>query len=208
MDKEIFTEEGKEKQKALIGEFIINFENLNDWMRFIIPSIILKENLSNVNIKNIETLLTDLAAESLRSKFDSLIYDNFKSFPDFVNTNKILSKKVADLNQVRNSIAHGSYRLGWKDFEGGMSDESLSLRHSKPTKSGYEKRSKIISTSDLIELNENLLKVSSCYNSIAIIIRNIYVHKNKIQAIKFIEKLSLQVNNINKLKLDYLDILN
>ena len=37
MEKEEFTCEGKEKQKALIGEFIINFESLNDWMRFIIP---------------------------------------------------------------------------------------------------------------------------------------------------------------------------
>ena len=207
-EEEKYTDEGIEKQKNLIGDFVINFENLNDWMRFIIPGIIFKGNGTTSQNKNIDTLLTDLGAEQLRAKFDSLIHDNFQSYPDFVIRNKELSKKVSQLSNIRNSIVHGSYRLGWKDFQGRLSDDSFSLRHSKPTKNGYEKRSMIISTNDLIELNTNLQKLSSCYNSIHVINRSIWIYKKDDLINRQIENFSGLVKSIKKLNLEHIDILN
>ncbi|ADY28197.1 hypothetical protein Celly_0362 [Cellulophaga lytica DSM 7489] len=206
--KEEFTEKGSEKQKALIGDFIIRFESLNDWIRFILPNIIFKKQITELELKNIETLMTDLGAEQLRTKFDSLIFDNFSSFPELSKTNNKLSNKVSELTSIRNSIAHGTYRLGWKDFKAELSDDTFSLRHSKSTKRGYKKRSKIISTKDLIELNELLEKLAFCYKLIHIIIRNLSNHNRIDLAEKNLHALVKKIDEIDKINLKHLDVLN
>ncbi len=206
--KEEFTEKGLEKQKALIGDFIIRFESLNDWIRFILPNIIFKKQITELELKNIETLMTDLGAEQLRSKFDLLIFDNFSSFPELSKTNNKLSNKISELTSIRNSIAHGTYRLGWKDFNAELSDDTFSLRHSKSTKKGYEKRSKILSTKDLIELNEQLEKLAFCYKLIHIIIRNLSNHNRIDLAEKNLQALVKKIDEIDKINLKHLDILN
>jgi len=206
--EEEFTDEGFEKQKALIGEFIIRFENLNDWIRLILPKIIFPKVITKTELNNIETLMTDLGAEQLKSKFDSLIFDNFSSFPELSKTNNKLSNKVSELTSIRNSIAHGSYRLGWKDFNAELRDNTFSLRHSKSTKKGYEKRSKIISIKDLIELNEQLNELASCYKLISIIIRNLSYHNRIDLAEKNLKLLVNKIDEIDKINLKHLDILN
>jgi hypothetical protein len=206
--KEEFTEKDLERQKALIGDFIIRFERLNDWIRFILPNIIFSKQITKLELENIETLMTDLGAEQLRSKFDSLIFDNFSSFPELSKTNNKLSIKVSELTSIRNSIAHGTYRLGWKDFNAELSDDTFSLRHSKSTKKGYEKRSKIISTKDLIELNQQLEKLASCYKLVYIIIRNLSHHNRIDLAGKNLEVLIKKIDEIGKINLKHLDILN
>jgi hypothetical protein len=206
--KTVFTKEGLEKQKALIGEFIILFESLNDTMRFILPKIIFPKHITELQSKNIETLMTDLGAEQLKSKFESLIFDNFYSFPQFTKTNSRLSIKTSELAGIRNSIAHGSYRLGWHNFNGELSDNSFSLRHSKSTKNGYQKRSKIISTDELIELNKTLHEISSCYTLIQSIILLINVENRIDLAESYITSFIKKVDELEKISLKHLDILN
>ncbi|MGY5849190.1 hypothetical protein [Salegentibacter sp. F14] len=206
--REDFSKEGIENQKKLIGEFVILFEDINDWIRLLIPEIVLQNSANYQQKKNVETLLTDLTAEPLKSKFDSLIFDNFSEFPELINTNKKLSKKVSNLNIIRNSIVHGSYRLGWKNFEGELSDQTFSIRHSKTTGKGYQKRSKIFRTSDLINLNKNLRKISGCYNSLAVIILHSNIFKQKNNAEEQIKNFQECVEEIENIKLEHLDILN
>ena len=197
-----------EKQEALIGRFIISFESINDWIRFIIPVIIFPNGVNEIQRRNIDSLLTDLGADQLRLKFDSLIFDSFSSFHGFIKVNNILSKKVSDLIPIRNSIAHGSYRLGWKNFNLESSNSTFSLRHSKSTKKGYQKRSKIISVDDL----DNLIKITdeiiSCYHKISVIIKHLNIHKKVDLAENKIIQLTEEVNNLDKINLPHLDIIN
>jgi hypothetical protein len=206
--EEEFSREGIEKQKALIGDFVIQFEHLNDWIRFIIPEILFQMPVPEIDKNNVETLLTDIGAELLRSKFDSLVADNFSDYPDFIECNKKLSNKIANLTTIRNSIVHGTYRLGWKNFQAELSDSTFSLRHSKTTKNGYERRSKIISIEELEFLVQTMRRISACYNSISVIIQNIKVTKRMDLASKYLTQLENQLESINNPKLKHLDIIN
>jgi hypothetical protein len=89
-----------------------------------------------------------------------------------------------------------------------LSDDTFSLRHSKSTKGGYEKRAKIISTTDLIVLNEQLKKLAFCYKLIRIIIRNLSNHNRIDLAERDLQKLVKKINEIDKIDLKHLDILN
>lgn len=208
--KQEFTKEEIEKQKALIGEFVIRFEDINDWIRFIIQHIILKdiEPVYELLSKNIETLLSDITAEPLRSKFDSLIVDNFNDYPELIKFNNLLSNKLQDLTTIRNSLVHGSYRLGWKNFQGEVSSNTLSLRHSRPTKRGFEKRSKIFLTTELSKLNHTLIQIAGCYNSIQVIIGFIKTGMENDSINELIQNLGQEINSIEKIKLSHIDILN
>src|SRR5690606_23397177 len=125
---------------------------------------------STKNSKNFDCLTSELTTNPLKSKFDSLLADNFKHLEKLINLNKSLSNKVTKVQEIRNTIVHSSYRLGWKNFNGELDVDTLSIRKSKSTKDGFEKRAMIISTTQLKEYNSDLKKISSCYNLIAAII--------------------------------------
>ena len=206
--KEEYNSDYIKDQRALVGEFVMRFENLNDWMRHIIPMIICENVDSKIQVRNIETLLADVTSEQLRSKFESLIFDNFSAYPKFINANKVFFKRTSDISKIRNSIVHGSYRLGWMNFVGEVSAETFSLRHSKATKGGYEKRSKIISNESLINLNGNLQKMGNSFNHIAVIVRLIMINKIPDKAQPNIKQFAERVLEQDKLELKHLDILN
>jgi len=206
--EEIFTDINIQKQYSLIGEFVVRFEDINDWFKFLIPRIISPINQSDLQLRNINSLTENITAKPLRTKLDSLIADNFPNYPRLSELNNKLSSKIVTLPEIRNTIVHGSYRLGWKDFDGNLSGNTLSIQHSKTTKQGFEKRSKIISTEKLENLNKNMIKVSKSYNYIAAIIRCLKYHKLPEQADKYILWLEDEINSIKKFKLEEIDILN
>lgn len=206
--EEIFTDINIQKQYSLIGEFVVRFEDINDWFKFLIPRIIFPINQSDLQLRNINSLTENITAKPLRTKLDSLISDNFPDYPRLSELNNKLSSKIVNLPEIRNTIVHGSYRLGWKDFDGNLSGNTLSIQHSKTTKQGFEKRSKIISTEKLENLNKNMIKVSKSYDYIAAIIRCLKYHKLPEQAGKYILWLEDEINSIKKFKLEEIDILN
>lgn len=200
--------DGLEIQKALIGEFVIFFEDINDWIRFLIPKIIFKGKIDKTQIKNIDCLTEQLTLEPLKSKFDALIADNFKDLKKLIEINKKLSIKISSFTTIRNSIVHGSYRLGWENFQGILTNNSFSLRHSKSTKKGFEKRAMIVSIDKLKELNLELKKISFCLNLIAAILDTHFGYKLEKQTEIYLNLLDNEVNNIKNSKLEYLDIEN
>jgi len=202
-----FTKEGLEKQKALVGEFVIHFEDLNDWIRFLIPRIIYKKFDNDLQLRNINCLTEGLSSDQLRNKFDSLIADNFKDLKKFIKVNQELSTKTAQFTTIRNSIVHGSYRLGWKNLNGEMNDSSFSLKHSKSTKKGFEQRSMIISIENLKELNQQLKLISYCYNLIASVRDTHWNYENLEQTEKYVDLLDKEVKKLKKPKLEHLEIL-
>lgn len=198
MSKLPYSDEGIQNQKALIGEFFISFEQICDYIRFIIPMIIFKEIPNEENKNNVEILLTDITMNNLLDKFNALISENYKAYPKLIQTNNRLHSKIAELSKIRNSFAHGSYRLGWENFKGDLSNESFSLRHSKSKKTGYEKRSYILSIEKLKVFNSNLKKVDNCYGKISSAILNINLDNSKIFN-NIIDDLSNELNSIDKL---------
>lgn len=172
------TENQVNYQKQLIGEFIILFENLNGIVRFIIPKIIFTSSITERQNKNIETLLEQLTFSPLLNKFDSLIADNYSDFQRLITLNKELSIKSGKLLEIRNTIAHGSYRLGWRDFDGNLSSEYFSLMRSKSTKSGFEKRSMIISINSIEDLIKQVRDLNNSYFRISSIITFINLNQD------------------------------
>lgn len=205
---EIFTNINIQKQYSLIGEFVVRFEDINDWIKFLIPRIIFPSEQSDLQLRNINSLTENITAKPLRTKLDSLIADNFPNYPRLSELNNKLSSKIVDLPEIRNTIVHGSYRLGWKDFDGNLSSNTLSIQHSKTTKKGFEKRLKIISTEKLENLNNNIKKVSKSYNYIAGIINCLKYHNLPEQADKYVLWLEDEIKSIKKFKLEGIDILN
>jgi hypothetical protein len=190
-------------QKALIGEFIILFENINEWIRFIIPRIILLNFSDQLGINNIHTLLEGLTSDPLRNKLDSLINDNFSEFATVTLINKKLSKKVTELPQIRNSIAHGTYRLGWEDHVGNLNPEFFSLMHPKATKNGFEKRSKIIEIKTIEKLIFQMKLIMDCYANLTSIITQINLGKNETDITKFITLIENNLKEIGTIELKY-----
>ena len=203
-----FTKVDVKQQYALIGEFIVRFEDVNDWVRFLIPKIIFPSNRSELQSRNIDSLIENITADQLRTKFDSLLADNFPNCPRLSELNNKLSAKTVDLAKIRNTIVHGAYRLGWKDQEGNLSNNTLSIKHGKATKRGFEKRSRIISTEKLESLNADLFKVSKAYNYIAAVIDTLNNYQLPKQADKFIMFLEDEIKSIPKFKFEEIDILN
>jgi len=160
-----FTQEDFNYQNKVIGEFFVQFDLAISTIPFTIPRIIYKRSHSNLELRNIETLLAGMSANQLKAIYDSLIADNYKDLPELIKANKILSTAVDKITEIRNSFAHGSYRLGWKDLNGNIDKNYFSLRHSKATKSGYEKRSWIFKLTQVQKLIDQLRIINSSYTS-------------------------------------------
>lgn len=164
-----YTQEDSDNQSTMIGKFFVQFDQTISVIPFNIPQIIYKRRCTLLEKQNIETLLSDLTASSLREKFDSLIADNYSKFPELIATNKKLSTSIAEMSQIRNSFAHGSYRLGWKNFDGELDKTHFSLRHSKATKKGFEKRSKIYKLEQVEKLILQLHIMQNAYSKLSAI---------------------------------------
>ena len=199
------TSEKLAKQRELIGDFFIQFDRAISSIPFLIPQIVFPINITKEQNVNIETLLAGMNAHQLKVKFDSLIIDNFKDQAELIQLNKKLSNKTTKLIEIRNSFAHGSYRIGWSNFSGEISENTFSLKHSKETKTGYEKRSKIHTTKELEKLIYQEHQIYSCYMQIAAIFDTIAMD-NDISI--FIENLRLQIEKIGIIKFEHESILN
>lgn len=158
-----FTKSDEDYQSKIIGEFFVYFDMAISVIPFGIPKIIYKRNYTELEKRNIQTLLSGMVASSLKISFDSLLADNYKELPELIKINDNLSKSLDKITEIRNSFAHGSYRIGWKDFDGNMDKDFFSLRHSKATKKGYEKRSGIYKISQLENLINELRIMQKSY---------------------------------------------
>jgi hypothetical protein len=192
-----YTQEDADNQSKLIGKFFVQFDQTISIIPFMIPKIIYKRNCSNIEKRNIETLLSDLTASSLREKFDSLLADNYSEFTDLIEANKKLSTSLAEMAQIRNTFAHGSYRLGWKNFDGELDKDHFSLRHSKATKNGYEKRSKIHNMEQVEKLIKQLLIMQNAYFKLSTIFM---LNNGNQQFLEYIEIFKVDVSKIGKVQ--------
>ena len=199
------TQEDIDKQLKLIGEFFVQYDHAISVIPFIIPKLIFGQSLNPQNQRNIETLLSDLATESLRAKFDSLLADNHKDIPKLIGLNSRLSNAVVSITQIRNSFAHGSYRLGWEDFDSSLNAATFSLKHSKATKKGFQKRSRIYDIKELENLIFQLRVINTCYIKIAAIL-DLQFYKQDISShLIFLE---IELDKIGQIKLPHLKELN
>lgn len=192
-----YTQEDADKQSKLIGKFFVQFDLTISIIPFMIPQIIYKRDCTNIEKRNIETLLSDLTASSLREKFDSLLADNYSEFTDLIDANKKLSASTAEMAQIRNTFAHGSYRLGWKNFDGELDKDHFSLRHSKATKNGYEKRSKIHNIDQIEKLIRQLLIMQNAYFKLSAIFM---LNNGNQKFLEHIEFFKVDVSNIGKVQ--------
>ena len=184
-------------QHKIIGEFFVSFDKAISTIPFTIPKIIYKRECSKIELRNIETLLHEMAASTLKNTFDSLVADNYGKFPDLIKANSTVSKKMGEIIEIRNSFAHGSYRLGWKNLDGKIHKDFFSLRHSKATKKGYEKRSGIYNISQVENLIKQLLTIDHSY----ILMYTIFTQDSLEQETNsLIESLTKNVEEIGKVE--------
>jgi len=194
-------------QKQLIGDFFIQFDSAISFIPQIIPRIIFPINLDYQKGRNIENLLAGMTADVLKSKLDSLVVDNYPKETKLFELNSKLSNKVSEIIEIRNSLAHGSYRLGWINLKGDYHKDTFSLRHSKSTKkNGYEKRSKIHHIEELQQLIQQLHIINNSYSKICSII--MLINDGRDDGSRLIKQLEEDLKNIGKIKFSHLEILN
>jgi hypothetical protein len=186
-------------QKKIIGDFFIKFDSVISMFPFIIPKIIYKKDPTELELRNIETLLCGMTASTLRQIYDSLIVDNYKELTELVRANQSLSKIIEKVTEIRNSFAHGSYRLGWEDFHGNLHKDYFSLRHSKATKNGYEKRSCIFKISQVEQLIKQLVNIEDAYLNMSIIF---FLHREEKEIDSHILRLIESINKIDKIEFE------
>ena len=191
-----------ENQKALIGEFIINYEQICSFIRFTIINFFYPDPTSIQN-NNIEILLEGMTADPLRKKLKALIHDNFQSENELLDLNKKLSEKFEQMLSIRNSIVHGSLFLGWNNFNGDLSAETFFLKHVKLTKNGIDKNSMIINVDTIKALIKQIYLINNAYSTLSILttIKDIEPETKK----TYLKYLKDTINNIGQIKLDYKD---
>ncbi|KOP38879.1 MULTISPECIES: hypothetical protein [unclassified Flavobacterium] len=192
-----FEENDINHQRKIIGEFFLQFDTVISTIPFNIPRIIYKKDHTELEKRNIETLLCAMTASTLKISYDSLIFDNYKELPELVKANKEISKIVDKVTEIRNSFAHGSYRLGWKDFDGNIDKDYFSLRHSKATKSGYEKRSWIYKISQVELLIKQLQNINNAYLLMNTIV---FLHSQEQEIDSHIANLTESIPKIGKIE--------
>jgi len=191
------SEDEMNKQRQLIGEFIIEFEQICGFIRFIILDI-LYPNASKLDNNNVEILLEGLTADPLRKKLESLIFDNYNDDKELINFSKEISKKFESLISIRNSFAHGSILLGRKNLSGESSGNTFLLKHSKTTKEGIDRNSMIIENSNLEYLIEQTRDIYNIYSHIILLIDKEYPENNRNFSKEYITK---KIESIGKIEL-------
>ncbi len=201
--KEIYlpTEEEIKNQAALIGAFIINFEKVCAFIRFIILKICYP-NYTKLENNNIEILLEGVTSEPLRKKLEALVYDNYQEEEELIKLSNLVSKKFSELVQIRNSIAHGSMLMGYAGFDGELSSDTFLLKHSKSTKQGIDRNSMIIKNSSIEFLIKQTRLIDNAYSELCVLIDKDIEPENKAL---HIEQFRLKAEKIGRIKLDYED---
>ncbi|UII26746.1 hypothetical protein LVD15_26200 [Fulvivirga maritima] len=205
MKNDMPSEEEIDTQHQLIGKFFVQYEETISIIPFLIPKIIFSDNNFGKNKRNIEILLEGLTSSSLRTKFDALIADNYRSQELLIKLNCKLSNINASITEIRNSFAHGSYRLGWSDFDGNLNKNTFSLRHSKSTKKGFQKRSRIYQIDELENLLRQMSYLKKAYQQIGVIIGLL---NEDIEIQQKLINLEDHINNIGQINFQHIDELN
>lgn len=182
-------------QKALIGDLIIEFEQISAFIRYIIL-IICYPNHTLIQNNNIETLLEGLTSDPLRKKLEALIYDNYSECLELLELNKKLSDKFNLMIQIRNSIAHGSLLIGWKNFNGELSADTFLLKHTKTTKTGIDRNSKIINIKSIERLNKQMQTINSAYSNLCVLINKDISNENRELYLKRLKNLIDKIGSI------------
>lgn len=180
IDNKIFipSDEEIKNQTALIGNYIICFEQISAFLRFIILKICYPD-YSKTQSNNIEILLEGLTADPLRKKLEALVYDNFPEEMELRKLNNELSKKFEKLIPIRNSIAHGSILVCYNGFDGELSSDTFLLKHSKATKTGIDRNSMIINLNSLQKLIIQARQIDGAYSQLGVLIDKDINDENK-----------------------------
>lgn len=99
---------------AAIGKFVCEFELLCEQMRLSIWICLSFYGLKNTSISLI--ILTDLTAQPLLTLLERLHAETFQQFDELALEKRIsdqILNEIKELIQKRNSIVHGTYRIGW-----------------------------------------------------------------------------------------------
>ncbi|MET3129271.1 hypothetical protein ABID42_004393 [Arcicella rosea] len=144
------------------GKFIINFENINFRLCYIIRNICTNHNMFSEDDKKIEILLEGLTANPLLSKFKSLFLtldiSEDKEITDLIDN---FHKNFLKVIEIRNFLAHGTFFPG--DPQGNL--ENFEVRKPKLSKKGYHQNVNIISIEALRKLNLEVKKMENFINS-------------------------------------------
>ena len=189
------------RQRQLVGEFIIEFEQICAFLRFIILRII-NPNADDLQCNNIEILLEGLTADPLKKKVDALICDNHAVNVALIKLNKRLSNKFTDLISVRNTFAHGTMIIGFNNFNGELSGNTFLLKHTKINKDGIDRNSMIIHCDQLESLIKQARSISDSYLDISVLIGNqLTIESRGLMMVTLTKK----IDDIGKIELKYME---
>jgi hypothetical protein len=188
-------------QNALIGEFLIGFEQICAAIRFTILNVLFP-NYSEVQNNNVEILLTDLTGYPLIKKLEALIQYNYSEEKDLLTLNKKLSDVFCKMNGLRNSIIHGSKLIGWKSFSGDLSSETLLLKHSKIVKSGFDRNSMIINISEIRKLIKQIQLLGNAYLLLHVLVDKMIPVESKVT---YLKELKATIESVGDIKLGFED---
>lgn len=87
--------------------------------------------------------------------------------------------------------------MGWKDFDGNIDKDYFSLRHSKATKSGYEKRSWSYKISQVEQLIKQLQNINNAYLLMNTIV---FLHSQEEEIDSHIANLTESIPKIGKIE--------
>lgn len=151
--------ENQINQKAQIGTFIIEFEEVCELIRMIILKMCYLRP-TKIQRLNIEILLEGLTADPLRKKLQALIYDNYPIDSELQSLNKNISGKFLKLIELRNTIVHG---VIIKSFGNNLSSDEFIHKHVKMTKNGVDKNIKIVNIKEIENMNKQTRIINGAY---------------------------------------------
>jgi len=192
------SDEEIKNQTALIGNYIICFEQISAFLRYIILKICYP-NYSKTQNNNIEILLEGLTADPLRKKLEALVYDNFPEEIELKRLNNELSKKFEKLIPIRNSIAHGTVLICSNGFDGELSSDTFLLKHSKATKTGIDRNSMIINLNSLQKLIKQIRQIDGAYCQLSVLIDKDIKAENKEMRLSILKQ---KIEEIGIIKLE------
>jgi hypothetical protein len=110
------------REFALIGQYVVTFEELLEMMRTTINSILRRNGLEDPDMQTIIT--TGLTSDPLQKVFRSFVLRevNLWEEPDSVKKNMIsvvveVIKRIKALTEQRNSVVHGTWEMGRGTFD-------------------------------------------------------------------------------------------
>lgn len=188
--------ENQINQKAQIGAFIIEFEEVCELIRMIILKICYLRP-TKIQRLNVEILLEGLTADPLRKKLEALIYDNYQTDSELLSLNKKISVKFEKLIPLRNTIVHG---VIFKSSGNNLSPNEFIHKHVKMTNKGVDRNIKIVN----IKVIENINKQTQIINGAYIQLLAFLDKKSKLEDRELIIKcINEELNAIGDIRLHY-----